>query len=93
MSETTTVRIHVDDTDDEVELPRGVIEFFADEGQSPAETIGDLVAVGCTQRLHGVVHHGGGEPGEDVRGLESAMGEQFEARFGTSFESLLDHEH
>lgn len=93
MTDTTTVHIEVDDSEEEVHLPRGVIEFFADEGQTPGETIGDLITVGCTQRLHAVVHHSKDEPPEEIQNLEVAMGEQFEERFGTSFESLLDHEH
>lgn len=93
MTEMTTVHISVDDSEEALVLPDGVIEFFADDGQSNAETVGDLIAVGCTQRLHGYAHHVADEPDEEVRALEAAMRDRFEERFGTPFEDLLDHEH
>lgn len=93
MPEETTVHIRVDDTTDELVLPRGVIRFFAGGEQSPAETVGDLLAVGCTQRLHGFVHHRDDDPGPRVRDLEGAMRDRFEQRFGMPFEDILDHEH
>lgn len=93
MAETTTVRISVGDSQDEIDLPRGVIPLLAEGDQTAAETIGDLVTVGCMQRLHGVVHHGQGDLGDDIRALEEAMDVRFEERFGTSFAALLDHEH
>lgn len=91
--ETTTVRIAVEDGEEEIELPAGVLEVLGEGGQASAETVGDLLAVDCTHRLHGLVHHGDGEPDPRARELEGAMRESFEDRFGASFAELTGHEH
>lgn len=91
--ETTDVTITVGQSEETIALPEGVLEFFADEEQPLAATVGDLLTVDCTQRLHGFAHHVEEEPEEDVLALEADMREQFEERFGASFEELTGHQH
>lgn len=93
MAEPTTVEIRIDDDHEELLLPEGVFDAFGTDGQPPAEAVGDLLVVSCTQRLHGVVAHSAEEPSKELQRLESAMRERFEERFGASFGEVTGHSH
>lgn len=91
--DTSTVQIHVDDTVEEIELPADVLSYLAEDSDSQASTVADLLIVDVTHRLHGAVHHAQGDADEEAAALESEMLEVFEARFGASFGELTGHDH
>lgn len=93
MAETTTVEITVGDDHEELSLPAGALETFGAADQSPADVVGDLLVVSCTQRLHGIVAHGREDPGEELRELEADMRDHFEERFGATFAEVTGHSH
>lgn len=93
MDDTTTVWIQVGSEEEQIELPVSTLDLIGGQGDTPAQTAGDLVMFGSMQRLHGVVHHSNEEPSADAVAAEEAMQDLFEDRFGTSFASLIGHEH
>ena len=93
MEDSTTVWIQVGSDEEQIELPVSTLELIGTEGDSAATTAGDLILFGSMQRLHGVVHHSDGEPSPDAVSAETALQDLFEERFGTSFASLIGHEH
>jgi len=90
-AETVTVTVEGPDGSDEVELPAQLIEMLAEDGESAADVVGDLVLMSCAQRIHAAVHHG--EDGEDLSDVETVTMDLFEERFGTTFEEATGHSH
>ena len=93
MSDTSTVSIEVDDAAESLELPTAVLSVLAEEDETPAEALGDLLIASCTQQLHGLVYHVGDEPDAELEAAESAMRDRFEDRFGISFAEASGHAH
>lgn len=93
MAEETTLELQIEDNTDEVSLPEGALEVFAEDGQTPVEAAGDLLTLSVAQQLHAIVAHGHGDPAPELEALESAMGEHFEARFGATFAEVTGHQH
>ncbi|PSP74151.1 hypothetical protein BRC86_07040 [Halobacteriales archaeon QS_3_64_16] len=92
-SETVTLTIDAGDEQDEVTLPRRLVEMLAEEGQSTTEVAGDLVLFSCAQRVHATVHHTDGETDPALEGVEETTMELFEDRFGMSFGEATGHGH
>ncbi|QSG06979.1 DUF7545 family protein [Halapricum desulfuricans] len=92
--ETVTLTIEDDDTTDELTVPIAMIEMLREEeGETPAEIIGDIAMFGLAQRIHGAIHHGQGEPPQEVKDAEQLTMELFEERFGASYGELTGHDH
>ena len=88
---TVTIQSEADDVD-EVTIPAGLVELLAEDEQSPAETIGDVVLLSFASRAHHVVHHEGPE-GEDFGPEEAEIMELFEERFGVTYAEATGHHH
>jgi hypothetical protein len=94
MVETDTFTITGPDGDeDEVELPVGLIDVLAEQGDDRTEVVGDVVMMGFAERAHAIVHHSQGEVAEDVKELAEAAEDLFEKRFGISFAEATGHQH
>lgn len=91
--DTLTLRIESDDDSEELEVPAGLLDDLAEEGQSPPAVVGDVALFGLAQRVHGAVHHAQGEPDEDLVATEAVTMELFEERFGTTFGEMTGHSH
>ncbi|MFW6018262.1 MAG: DUF7545 family protein [Halapricum sp.] len=92
--ETVTLTIEDDDRTDELTVPIAMIEMLREEeGETPAEIIGDIAMFGLAQRIHGAIHHGQGEPPQEVKDAEELTMELFEERFGASYGELTGHDH
>ena len=95
--EMTTVTLETDGATDTLEIPVALIEMLTEGDESIPTVVGDIAMFGLAQRVHTAVHHSDGDPSAgldaDIADIEAATDEQFEERFGTSFEQLLDHSH
>ncbi|MFB6160862.1 MAG: hypothetical protein ABEJ61_06755 [Haloferacaceae archaeon] len=78
---------------EEVELPAGLADVFAQQGDSETTVVADFVVQMFAQQAHAVVHHAEGEPAADLAALNDRMEELFEERFGTSLTEALGHSH
>ena len=91
--ETISFAIQSDDgTADEVTVPAGLVDLVAEGGQSPAETVGDVVLLSFASRAHHVVHHGEGAD-EELEAQEEVVMDLFEERFGVTFAEATGHHH
>jgi hypothetical protein len=92
-----TVTLTLEDEDgiiDELTVPTAMLEMLREEeGETPAEIVGDIAMFGLAQRIHGAIHHGQGEPPQDVKDAEELTMELFEERFGSSYAELTGHDH
>lgn len=93
MSEDSTVSVDVDGETETIELPTQALDVLAEEGESPADALVDLLVASCTQQLHGLAYHVEDSPGADLEAAEEAMRERFEERFGMSFGEATGHSH
>lgn len=94
MADTITFTIDGDDgSTDAVSVPASLLELLADGDDTPAETLGDLALLSCTQQIHATVHHAQGEPNDDIRTIEKETMTLFEERFGASFAEMTGHSH
>ena len=90
---TTTFRIESETGEtDELTIPSGLIELLAEEGQSVAETVGDIALLSFASRAHHLVHHGDGAD-EALQAQEEAAMELFEQRFGVTYAEATGHHH
>ena len=76
--------------EDNVTIPTGLVELFAEDGQEPAEVLGDIALLSFASRAHHIVHH---EDGEDIEAEEARAMELFEERFGVSYAEATGHQH
>jgi hypothetical protein len=91
--DTVTLTIESDEGDDEVTLPRGLLEMLAEGDETPAEVVGDLAMFGCAQRVHMTVHHGEGDVSEELQAIEAVTMDLFEDRFGATYGEVTGHQH
>ena len=94
-SDEITFTIEADDgSSDELTVPADMLELLAEEeDESSATVVGDLALISCAQRIHGAVHHGHGEAGEELEAIEEETLDRFEERFGQSFAEMTGHDH
>jgi hypothetical protein len=76
-----------------VELPEGLVDVFAEQGEEPTSVVGDLVVQAFAQQAHVVVHHSEGEAAADLAEINETMEEIFEDRFGVSLSEAMGHSH
>jgi hypothetical protein len=94
MVDTETYTIEGPDGDVEsVELPEGLVDIFADQGEEPTNVVGDLVVQSFAQQAHVHVHHSQGDAPADLAELNEKMEELFEDRFGISLSEAMGHSH
>jgi hypothetical protein len=96
MSDVETVTFSVEGQDgetDEITLPEGLVDLFAEEGDTRTEVVADVGLMAFVQRAHSIVHHSQGEPGEELEELEEAALDLFEERFGLTFGEATGHQH
>jgi hypothetical protein len=91
--ETTTVTIEVDGDSDEFTIPVTLTEALSEDDETSAEVVGNLALLGLAQQAHGIVHHSHGDVGEELEAAEEATLEEFEERFGQSFQEMTGHSH
>lgn len=91
-TETYTVESPSGETDD-VELPEGLVDLLAEQGENPSAVVTDVVLQAFAQQAHVIAHHSEGDTPADVEAIEQKAGELYEARFGQSLEEALGHSH
>jgi len=92
-TEMVTVEIDTEDSSDELTVPAELLDMIRDGEQSDAAVVGDVALLSFASRTHHLVHHGEGEPGDDVLAIEEATMDAFEDRFGMTFEEATGHDH
>ncbi|WP_142856563.1 DUF7545 family protein [Salinigranum halophilum] len=94
MVETETYTIEGPDGDvEEIQLPSGLVDIFAEQGEEPTDVVGDIVVQAFAQQAHVVVHHAEGEVPGDLEELNDEMENIFEERFGVSLADAMGHSH
>jgi hypothetical protein len=94
MDEATFTIEDSDGNTDDVTLPAGLVDLFAEEGDdSNAQVVGDIALMAFAQRAHAVVHHSEGEVDDHLEEIEEATLDQFEERFGQTFGEATGHQH
>jgi hypothetical protein len=94
MVETETYTIEGPDGDvEEIELPAGLIDVFAEQGEDPTVVVGDIVVQAFAQQAHVTVHHAEGDVPSDLEALNDEMERLFEERFGVSLADAMGHSH
>lgn len=93
MADDLTVTIDAAGETDELTLPNELLSMFAEEDETPPETIGDVAMIGFAQQIHGAVHHGRGDPSEELLAIEEATMDAFEDRFDQTFAEMTGHDH
>jgi hypothetical protein len=78
---------------DSVELPVGLVDTLAEQGEAPSRVISDIVVQALAQHAHAIVHHSEGEPPADLVEMNDAVEELFEERFGMSLADAMGHSH
>jgi len=92
--ETVTFTIEGPDGESsDVTLPAGLVDLFAEEGDSRATVVADISLMAFVQRAHAVVHHSEGEPSDELRALEQSALDLFEERFGLTYAEATGHAH
>jgi|AntRauMinimDraft_4_1070384.scaffolds.fasta_scaffold00025_95 hypothetical protein len=94
MDEATFTIEDPDGNTDDVTLPAGLVDLFAEpDDDSNAQVVGDIVLMAFAQRAHAVVHHQEGQVDEELEEIEAATLDQFEERFGQTFGEATGHQH
>lgn len=91
-TETYTVEAPTGDTDS-VELPAGLVDTLAEQGEEPTQVISDIVVQALAQHSHALVHHSQGETPADLAEINEKMEELFEDRFGMPLSEAMGHDH
>ena len=82
-----------DGTTESVEIPAGLVETLAEQGEAPTTVVSDIVVQALAQHAHALVHHSEGETPAEVAEINDAMEDVFEDRFGMSLEDAMGHSH
>lgn len=95
MVDTETYTIEGPDGDTEqVELPEGLVDVLAEQGERSTEVVGDVTLLSFVERAHAIVHHSEDEAvADDIEQINRTAEELFEERFGVSFAEATGHDH
>lgn len=94
MVETETYTIEGPNGDSEaLELPAGLVDIFAEQGEEPTDVVADIVVQAFAQQAHVVAHHSEGGAPADIAEINEKMEELFEERFGLPLSEALGHSH
>ncbi|WEL25274.1 DUF7545 family protein [Haloferax volcanii] len=94
MVETETYTIEGPGGDTEaLELPAGLVDIFAEQGEDPTDVVADVVVQAFAQQAHVVAHHSEGVAPADIAEINEQMEELFEERFGVPLSDALGHSH
>jgi hypothetical protein len=94
MVETETYTIDGPDGDSaELELPVGLVDALAEQGERPTTVVSEIALLSFVQRSHAIVHHAEGEVPADLREINETAEELFEEQFGMSFAEATGHSH
>jgi hypothetical protein len=91
--DTITVTLDAEDGNDELEVPRAIVDLLSEEADDTTTVVGDLVMHGIAQQAHGIVHHGHGEVDDDLEAAEELTMDLFEERFGQTYGEVTGHSH
>ncbi|WP_410765194.1 hypothetical protein [Haloferax sp. DFSO60] len=91
-TETYTIEGPNGDTED-FELPEGLVDMFAEQGEEGTNVVADIVVQAMAQQAHVVAHHSEGGAPADIAEINEKMEELFEDRFGMSLADALGHSH
>jgi len=91
-TETYTIEGPSGDTDS-VELPAGLVDTLAEQGEEPTQVISDIVVQALAQHAHALVHHSQGETPADLAEINETMEALFEQRFGMPLSDAMGHSH
>jgi hypothetical protein len=91
-TETYTVTGPGDETD-EFELPEGLVDILAEQGERPPTVVAEITLLAFVQRSHAMVHHTDDEVPGDLEAINQKAEKLFEERFGTSFGEATGHDH
>ncbi|UIO99288.1 hypothetical protein Hbl1158_12215 [Halobaculum sp. CBA1158] len=94
MAETETYTVTGPDGDsDEVDLPEGLVDMLAEQGEDPSQVVSDVILQAFAQQAHAIAHHSEGEPPQDVLDINETAERLFEERFGRSLSDAMGHSH
>lgn len=94
MAETETYTVTgPDGEEDTVELPAGLVDTMAEQGENPTRVITDIVLQAMAQQAHAMVHHSEGQVPPDVQEMNDTVEDLFEERFGVPLSDALGHSH
>jgi hypothetical protein len=94
MVETEAFSIEGPDGEGEtVELPLGLVDALAEQGEDHTHVVADVVVQAFVQRGHAIVHHSEGEVPPDLAAANDLAEDIFEERFGVSVAEAFGHGH
>jgi hypothetical protein len=94
MVETETYTIEGPDGEtDELELPEGLVDVLAEQGETPTTIVAEIALLSFVQRSHAIVHHAEGDVPADLEAINEKAEELFEDRFGMTFGEATGHDH
>jgi hypothetical protein len=94
MVDTETYTVEGPDGDtDTFELPEGLVDIVAEQGERPASVVADIALLSFVQRAHARLHHAEGDVPADLEAINETAEDLFEERFGVSFAEATGHDH
>ncbi len=94
MADTETYTIESPEGDsDTVELPAGLVDTLAEQGEEPSKVISDIVLQALAQHAHALAHHSQGETPQELVEMNETAEELFEERFGVTLAEATGHQH
>jgi hypothetical protein len=86
----------IEDPDGEtatLELPEGLVDVLAEQGERPATVVSEISLLAFVQRSHAFVHHSEEEVPENLKEINDRAEDLFEETFGVPFAEAMGHDH